>query len=404
MQAATDKQILDTIARYREGILDFAQELIAIPTENPPGTSYRACVGVIERKLREIGLDCTVIEVPDYVEPYPRYCLLGFHGEGERTLYFHGHYDVVPATGAGQFRPRVEDGKLFGRGSADMKGGLAAMIYAVKAIRDSGIALDGRIGLTIVPDEETGGARGTQYLAQTALLGENGIGMLLPEPTGGVIWNAHRGAISLRLRVKGKPAHVALHHEGVNAFEQALAVANALLALKLEVETRETGYHIKPEAARRSILMMGGQCRGGTSFNLVPAECSFTIDRRINPEEDLEVEKQRLLELFERLRGEGIDLEVDVLQEGESAGVPEDDAVAQALSASIQTVKGEPPAFELCPGLLETRFYVRHGIPAFAYGPGLLEVSHGPHESIEIEGIYDCAAIYALTAVRLLVS
>ena len=214
--------------------------------------------------------------------------------------------------------------------------------------------------------------------------------MLTPEPTGGVIWNANRGAISLRVTVRGKSAHVGLQHQGVNAFEKMLPVAGALMELKQKVESR------------RSILMIGGRTEGGTSFNTVPAECSFTVDRRINPEEDLEKEKEKLMSLFARLRKQGIDLEVEVLQEGRAAGVSEDEPLAQVLKQSVEAVTGRKPAFALCPGLLETRFYVQQGIPALAYGPGLLAVSHGPNEFVPLENIQNCAAVYALTAARVL--
>ena len=406
-------RIVDAISAYHDEMLEFTKALVRIPTENPPGTSYLACVQAIANKLYEIGLDATVLEVPDAGEqmpeapnhggkPHPRYCLLSFYGEGERTLYFHGHYDVVPASSAAQFRPYVKGGKLFGRGSADMKGGLAAMIYAVKAIKACGVELEGTIGLTIVPDEETGGVLGSRYLVDAGLLGEDGIGMLTPEPTSEVIWNASRGAISLRVTVKGKPAHVCVHYQGRNAFERMLVVAKALLELKTEVESRRTDFKIEPEAARRSILLVGGRCEGGTNFNVVPDECSFTVDRRVNPEEDLEAEKQRLLTLFDRLRQEGIDLEVEVLQEGGSTGFAENDPVARALAESVGAITGKVAAFEMCPGFLETRFYAQRGVPGFAYGPGLLSVSHGPNEFVRLKDVYDCAAIYALSALRLL--
>jgi succinyl-diaminopimelate desuccinylase len=405
--------ILDAIASYHDEIVDFTNALVAVPSENPPGRSYLACVDVIVSKLHEIGLEATVLEVPNAGttipegsghggQSYPRYCLLSFHGQGQRTLYFHGHYDVVPASAEAQFRPYVQAGKLFGRGSADMKSGLAAMIYAVKAIKDCGIALQGRIGLTMVPDEETGGVLGSRYLADAGLLGKGGIGMLTPEPTSGVIWNANRGALSLRVTVKGKPAHVGLHYQGINAFERMLVVANALFELKAEVEARSTDFRIEPEAARRSILLMGGRCEGGTNFNLVPAECSFTVDRRINPEEDLETEKHRLVMVFDKLRRDGIELDVEIFQEGVSAGFSKNEPAARALAESVEAVTGRFPAFEMCPGLLEIRFYSQQGIPAFAYGPGHLSVSHGPDEFVKLDDIYNCAAIYALTAVRLL--
>jgi succinyl-diaminopimelate desuccinylase len=225
---------------------------------------------------------------------------------------------------------------------------------------------------------------------------------LTAEPTGGVIWNACRGALSLRVRVKGRPAHVGLHYRGVNAFERALPVAAALLALKQEVEARRTAYRIEPEAARGSILMMGGEAAGGDNFNVVPGEFSFTVERRINPEEDLQEEKACLFDLFDRLRKSGHDLAVEILQEGSSAAVAEDAPLARALAAGIEEVTGRAAAFEMCPGLLEIRFFAEQGVPALAYGPGLLAVSHGPNEFVKLSALRDCAVVYALTAARLL--
>ena len=91
-----------------------------------------------------------------------------------------------------------------------------------------------------------------------------------------------------------------------------------------------------------------------------------------------------------------------MLQAAPSAGVAETEPVAQALARSIEAVGESRPAFRLCPGLLEIRFYAEQGIPAFAYGPGLLSVSHGPEEYVRVDDIVDCAAVYALTAVELL--
>lgn len=388
----------DAIRSSRDAMVDFTRELVRIPTENPPGRDYRAAVDLIAGLLSETGLEPRVVEVPGSSQPC--FSLLAGHGSGERTLWFHGHYDVVPAARQDQFEPRLAGGNLFGRGSSDMKSGIAAMIYAVKAIREHRPDLRGRIGLCIVPDEETGGAGGSRHLAEAGLLGVRGDGMLTPEPTGGVIWNANRGAVSLRVTVRGKPAHVGLHYKGVNAFEGMVRVANALADLKAEVESRLTAFRIEPDAARRSILMIGGRCEGGSSFNLVPAECSFTVDRRINPEEDLAEEKTKLLGVFERMRREGIDLDVEVLQEGAASGAAEDDPLAVALARSVEEISGRPAPFELCPGLLEIRFYAEKGVPAFAYGPGLLSVSHGPDEFVKVKDIVACAVVYAMTAIR----
>ncbi len=173
------------------------------------------------------------------------------------------------------------------------------MIYAAAAARDEGLLKSGRIGIVLVPDEETAGSRGSRDLAVRGILGKDGIGMLTPEPTGGVVLNANRGAITLRASMLGKPAHVGRQFEGVNAFERALPVLARLAEIKKEVELRETQYNITPLAARKSIMLLGGQSEGGTNFNVTPDRFSFTIDRRINPEEDLEEETRRLHDTLE---------------------------------------------------------------------------------------------------------
>jgi succinyl-diaminopimelate desuccinylase len=141
--------------------------------------------------------------------------------------------------------------------------------------------------------------------------------------------------------------------------------------------------------------MLGGRVEAGTNFNVTPDFCSFTIDRRLNPEEDLAAEKRRLLDA---LAG----CEIEVLQEEPAAATPAADRLGVILSRHIGSVTGKQPSFEMCPGLLETRFYAARGIPAFAYGPGLLTVSHGPNEFVPIRNIAQCALIYALTAAEVL--
>src|SRR5581483_4724793 len=263
------------------------------------------------------------------------------------------------------------------------------------AARDEGLLKSGRIGVVLVPDEETAGPRGSRDLDGRGLLGRDAVGMLTPEPTGGVIWNANRGAISLRATMRGKASHVGRQFEGVNAFERALPALTRLAAIKSEVELRETRQNIAPAAARKSILMIGGRVEAGINFNVTPDFCSFTVDRRINPEENLEQEKARLRDA---LKG----FEVEVLQEEPAAATPAQDPLGVILARHIASVTGRDGVFEMCPGLLETRFYAARGIPAFAYGPGLLTVSHGPNEFVPIRNIADCAEIYALTAAEML--
>ena len=320
--------------------------------------------------------------------------------DAERALVFHGHYDVVPAQDPSQFRPRMAKGTMFGRGSSDMKGGLVSMIYAKRALMEIGADAADKILLTIVPDEETGGALGSEHLFRDGLPHPNIAGMLLPEPTSGVVWNANRGAITLEVTINGRAAHVGLQHQGINAFEQMVRVVNRLLVLKSEIEQRRTAFKLLPDAAKGSILLLGGVARAGTNFNVVPATAQFTIDRRMNPEEDFDRERRVLHELFDEARAEGIDLEVKTLQEGSPSASSEDSDVARALAASVEEVKSKRPSFEMCPGLAEIRFFAKHGVPAFAYGPGVLAVAHGPKEYVKLDEVVNCAAIYAETARR----
>jgi succinyl-diaminopimelate desuccinylase len=401
---AIKSRLEEAVSRYEDEMAAFLEELVAIPTENPTGRNYTKCALRLAEKCRELGLATEVAEVPAEIlkGAEPRACILATHGTGKPALYLHGHYDVVPAQSAEQFQPQRKGRHLFGRGSGDMKGGLVSKLYAVKALQECGIALDGRIMLVFVPDEETGGKFGSEFLAARGLLGKDAVGMVTGEPTGGVIWNANRGAISLRVRVQGKPVHVGLQHAGVNAFEQMLSVTEELSKLKTKVEKRKTRYRVVPERARNSILMMGGEFTGGSNFNVVPGECSFTVDRRINPEEDLATERGELLRVFEKLKRKGIRVETEIFQEGSSGGSREEENLALALARSVKAVTGKRPSFEMCPGLLETRFYAAQGIPAYAYGPGMLSVAHGPNEYVDLRKVAECAVIYALTAASML--
>lgn len=392
------REVFDRIERSRDAIVSLAQRLVAIPTENPPGNRYKECADLLAAELEDLGIAPDTITSPTGA-PGPRPIVIAGLGMGP-TVYLHGHYDVVPGSGPSQFVPKIVDGRLIGRGAADMKAALAAMVYALAALQDE--ALAGRVELVMVPDEETGGQLGSGYLARIGRLGRDGIGAIVGEPTGGTVWNASRGALTLRVRLRGKPAHVGLQHQGRNAFEAALPVLQALAELKEEVERRRTDHLIEPDEARASILMIGGEVTGGHQFNVVPASFAFSLERRFNPGEDLEAEKARLLEVIHAAAPDDINLSVEVIQDGAPSSTAADSALGRALSSAVRAVGGSAPSFELCPGLLETRFYTALGVDALAYGPGELSVSHGPAESVELRRVIECAKVYAATAVRLL--
>jgi acetylornithine deacetylase/succinyl-diaminopimelate desuccinylase-like protein len=280
-----------------------------------------------------------------------------------------------------------------------MKGGLVSMLYGAAAARDLGLLGDGSIVFHFVCDEETGSVAGSGFLRESGMIDASAIAMLTTEPTGGVVWHANRGAITLRVRVRGRTAHVGQAHLGVNAFEHMVRVAEPLTTLAHQLLERRTAYPLESEAARGSMMVVGGASGSGANFNVVPGEAWFSVDRRFNPEEDLAEELDRLhATIEESATRAGADVSVEVLQRQPSASTDPDHPAAAALGRCVAMVEGAAPRFELCPGVLETRWYAQLGIPAFAYGPGRLDVSHGPDEYIEEAAMRRCAAVYALFA------
>ena len=145
-------------------------------------------------------------------------------------------------------------------------------------------------------------------------------------------------------------------------------------------------------------MLVGGVSGGGTNFNIVPAEFSFTVDRRPNPEEDYGEAKRELLDLLASSRERGVDLDWEVLQDAPSAMAPAASDFVQVVAGAVTAVTGTTPTVTCCPGVLETRVYDQLGIPAVAFGPGLIERMHGPDEDVPIANLVDAAAIYAEVA------
>jgi succinyl-diaminopimelate desuccinylase len=383
-RVGTDVQAwLDDRAEEMAVLLD---ALIRIPTENPPGRELGRCAGLLRDELDRLGFAPELIALPPTGSLEQPAIVRGSVGEGTELVYYHGHFDVVPAQHRSQFEPERRDGRIVGRGSADMKGGLVSMLYGAAAARELGLLGDRRIVLHLVCDEETGSTAGSGYLREAGLIDPDAAAMLTAEPTGGVIWHAWRGAITLRVQVAGREAHVGYVHEGVNAFEHMVRVAEPLTTLSHEL------------LERRSMLVVGGQAGTGAGFNVVPGSAWFSVDRRFNPEEDLDEELARLTDMInEEARAAGAEVEIEVLQEQPSGSTDEQHPAAQALARCVEAVEGLPE-FQLCPGVLDTRWYAGLGIPAFGYGGGRLEVAHGPNEYIEEAAMRRCAAVYAMFA------
>jgi acetylornithine deacetylase/succinyl-diaminopimelate desuccinylase-like protein len=352
------------------------ESLVRVPSENPPGRERGRCAGVLCEALDRLGFAPELIGGDAIVR--------GSAGDGAALLYYHGHFDVVPAQSPSQFEPVRRDGRIAGRGTADMKGGLVSMLYGAAAARDLGLLGGPRIVLHLVCDEETGSSAGSGHLREAGLIDRNAVAMLTAEPTGGVIWHTARGAITLRVAIAGREAHVGYVHEGVNAFEHMIRIAEPLTRLSHEL------------LARDSMLVVGGQAGAGAGFNVVPGSAWFSLDRRFNPDEDLDEELARLTGTIDAAASAaGAEVDVEVLQAQPASRTDHDHPVAQSLARCVREVEGTPARFELCQGVLDTRWYAQLGIPAFAYGGGRLDVSHGPAEYIDEAAMRRCAAVYA---------
>jgi acetylornithine deacetylase/succinyl-diaminopimelate desuccinylase-like protein len=280
-----------------------------------------------------------------------------------------------------------------------MKGGLVSMLYGAVAARELGLPGGRRIVLHFVCDEETGSDAGSGYLREAGLIDPGALAMVTAEPTGGVVWHASRGAITLRVVIRGREAHVGQAHLGVNAFDRMVRVAEPLGALAERLLARRTAFPMDSDEARGSMLVIGGSTASGANFNVVPGSAWFSVDRRFNPEEQLDEELARLTDTIAKAATDtGAEVEVHVLQQAPSACTEGSHPIAATLARSVEQIEGTTPPFELCPGTLEIRWYAQLGIPAFAYGAGRLDVSHGPDEFIVEAAMRRCAAVYALFA------
>jgi succinyl-diaminopimelate desuccinylase len=391
MQAADAHAKLDEAA-----ILAFASDLIAIPTENPPGGAWADCVARIATELKRLGLRYDLVQTGTADEP--RTTIVADAGDRGPLLYLHGHLDVVPAFAPEQFEPRVERGRLRGRGASDMKGGLAAIVHAAPQAPARGV----RVRLVIVPDEETGGRFGAERLRELGVVECGAAGAIVAEPTWGTIWHAARGAFTLRVRVRGRPAHVGLHYEGRNAFLDALALVSTLQPLQEALRERQSTFAFASSHPRapESIMLVGGFAGGGANFNIVPDEFSFTIDRRPNADEDYAEAKGELLAALEAARRE-IEIEWEVLQDAESSLTPRDDPFVTTVADAAAQATGNPPSLTCCPGVLETRVYRAAGIPAVAFGPGLIDQMHGRAEEVPVPNLVAASKTYVAVATAL---
>lgn len=387
----------DRVAKIRKLVTARADELVgllesfvAVPTENPPGSGYREAQRWITDRLDEHGIEHATHSTSRSDGDHA--VIIGKSGDGDEFVYLHGHYDVVPAFSPDQFVPEVIDGSVHGRGTSDMKSGVVAMLLAAVIHRE--LSGSGQVRLIYVPDEETGGADGSERMTHLGLIETEGcLGAIVGEPSFPDIWYAARGAFTVQVTVKGRPAHVGLHYTGVNAFEHGHEIVGRLREWGHTVSSRKTDFRIEPEAARSSIVLLGGTSGGGTNFNIVPDEFSFTIDRRPNPDEDYDQARKELLDLLDGFKDD-FEVSLEILQDARPASVSPENALVESIRRNVEAVNGRHAPLSMCPGCLETRIYSQHGIPAVAYGPGPMALMHAPNEHVPIANLVEACAVY----------
>lgn len=384
----------------RSELVRLTTEFVSFPTVNPPGTDLAACQEWICAQLTNFDIPFEVIDSSTTNGDHR--IIVGTIGNDGPVMYLHGHYDVVPVFTTDQFNATEVDGILSGRGTCDMKGGLVALLLAAVIHRDAGGG--GQVKLVFVPDEETGGINGSERLEELGVIDSvPSAGAIVAEPSFPNIWYAARAAFTIEVTVHGKPAHVGLHYAGSNAFLAAHAVVNDLMTMADEVSKHVTEFRIEPEAARQSIMLIGGTSGGGTNFNVVPDSFQFTIDRRPNPDEDYAQVKAALLERLDTL-AETYPLTYEILQDVDPALTAADSTLIETVESAIFDTSERTAPLAMCPGCLETRVYTRAGVDAVALGPGPMAVMHAPDEHVPIDNLVEACAVYATVLQRSLPS
>ena len=414
-------RVLREVEAIAEEAVAFAAELIRIPTVNPPGDAYEDCARAIGERLRGGGFDVEYLEAEgaaEHTRQHPRVNVVGTRDGSARgpVLHINGHFDVVPA-GAGwtvePFAGIVRDGKLYGRGSCDMKAGLAAGFAAAEAIRRAGVALPGTIEISGTVDEESGGFAGVAWLArQGRVAAWRTDYVIIPEPLGvDRICIGHRGVWWFEVILRGRIAHGSMPFLGVSAIEHMGALLEALRTeLMPSLADRVTRMPVVPPGAARATLnvnaVIGGQANDTVQSPCVADRCRAVFDRRFLIEEGFEKARAEVLEVLERLARRVPDLryEVNDLMVVHPVQAPEGSPLVAALGRNIEAVLGREAPLIASPGTYDQKHFARiAGVEhCVAYGPGVLELAHQPDEWCSVEDLVNSTRVIALTALDLL--
>lgn len=397
------------IARDRRHLIELAASIIRIPTVNPPGSDYPACVAQLDRMTRAAGLETRVErvpharvmrELPDAAD-CPRSLVIGRWDVGaKRTVHFNAHFDVVPAAPTGwkfgPFEPRVSNGWLYGRGSADMKGSIACVLHAITTMRKLGIAPKVNVEVSWTPDEETDSTFGVQWLVRRKLLDAD-YAIVCEGGSGRHVGCGHNGVLWFEVDVHGRAAHGSEPHRGINAVEQMSALVLELRNYACELAQRT--FRNPDGRIRAATINVGGvtATQPGGKINTVPGAVTFTVDRRVLPNENL-AEAERHLRAFIRGAARRIPrLRVTVrkINEHTSTFSDPDGPFARAFGAALARVRGQPAKFTVSTGFNDSHFFAGEaGLPTIGWGPGG-ESCHGTNERVRVAELVQAAQAYA---------
>lgn len=304
----------------RDKVMEVMQRLINIDTSIPPANTYREYIDILSPYFRDLGFSLEEVVVPeDLIKqiPYPlegpRINLVASKNFGqEKDVSFYGHMDVVPAPHEGEKKWRfppfkatmIKSGKVYGRGTSDMKGAMACLILALQIIDKLNLKPKYNLHILNCTDEEIGIWPGVRYLAEngyvkgTVFCMEGVINPIIPIGTA--------GALNIIVETYGRSCHSGTNFLGINALEETIPILVELMKLKKVVESRESkdipGFPRLGTGEKRNMTPMFNLdiIKSGTKTNIVPDYCTFTINRRIIPDEDLEDAKKEISDAIQR--------------------------------------------------------------------------------------------------------
>ncbi|MFP6808164.1 MAG: acetylornithine deacetylase/succinyl-diaminopimelate desuccinylase family protein [Pseudomonadales bacterium] len=419
----THDRLLDRIADKRDDLIQLTCDLVKIPTINPPGDYYQDCVEFLGNRLARRNFQVEYFrakDVPGDSDRYPRMNVVARHENARpgTCVHFNSHIDVVDVGSGWQYEPfaaQIVENRIYGRGTCDMKGGLAASVIAMEALIEEYPDLPGSIEISGTADEETGGFGGVAYLAEIGIMAVPRIDhVIIPEPLNkDRVCLGHRGVWWAEIETFGHIAHGSMPFLGDCAVRHMGAVMEEFeRVLFPALREKRTDMPVVPDGAKESTINInsihGGLNEGfdGLPSPLVPDSCRMILDRRFLIEEDLgevKLEVRKILEDLTKSRP-SFKFELRDLFEVIPTMADKDAPVVRQVSAAIQEVLGKPAELVVSPGTYDQKHIDRIGklSNCIAYGPGILELAHQPDEYIDIDDMLDSAKVMAISAYNLL--